>query len=303
MIHENSLTAQIEAVAVNREYNSDVFKAYFSIKKNALELYNALNEADYTDENELQIDTLEKSVFMKIYNDVSFVISGTINLYEHQSTINPNTPLRDLFYVADMFKRTAMKRDLYGRSLVKIPTPKFVVFYNGAEDFEDRVTLKLSDSYLQATDKPDLELLVLVLNVNYGHNRQLLDKCTALREYSIFNQRVRDNLSQGMPIEKAAAEAVESCINDHIMEDFLTKEKAGVIQMHVLDFDQEKHDKELRREGFEDGFSDGFNQCLSQERTAIIRHMSELGKTAEDISFLTGIPLENVLEIQTSLNE
>ena len=100
---------------VNREYKSDVFKMYFSIKKNALELYNAMNGTAYTNEDDLVIDTLENAVFMKIYNDVSFVISGTVNLYEHQATINPNMPLRDLFYIADMYKRYVMDADLYGR--------------------------------------------------------------------------------------------------------------------------------------------------------------------------------------------
>ncbi len=119
-----------ENVYVNREYKSSVFKAYFSIKENCLALYNAVSGTDYTEDAELQIETLENSIFLKIYNDVSFVISGTINLYEHQSTINPNMPLRDLFYISDMYKATAMKRrnDLYGEGMIKLPNPTFMVF-------------------------------------------------------------------------------------------------------------------------------------------------------------------------------
>ena len=126
-----------DPTAVNREYKSDVFKMYFSIRKNALELYNALNGTDYTDEDALEINTLDQSVFLKIYNDVSFTISGTVNLYEHQSSVNPNMPLRDLFYVTDMFKSEIVNKDLHGKKLIKIPTPKFVVFYNGTGEMPD----------------------------------------------------------------------------------------------------------------------------------------------------------------------
>ena len=236
-------------VTANREYKSDAFKAYFSEKKNALELYNALNGTAYTNEDDLEINSIENAVFLKIYNDVSFVISGTVNLYEHQSTVNPNMPLRDLFYVSDLFKPYTAKADLYGKKTVRIPTPKFVVFYNGTDDLPDQSTLKLSDSFMQKTDSPELELIVTVLNVNYNHNNDLMERCVALRDYSILIQRIRDNLNSGKGIEDAVTDAVDSCIKDHIMEDFLIKDKAGVINMHVLDFNEELHNKSLKEEG------------------------------------------------------
>ena len=236
-------------VTANREYKSDAFKAYFSEKKNALELYNALNGTAYTNEDDLEINSIENAVFLKIYNDVSFVISGTVNLYEHQSTVNPNMPLRDLFYVSDLYKPYTAKADLYGKKMVRIPTPKFVVFYNGTDDLPDQSTLKLSDSFMQKTDSPELELIVTVLNVNYDHNNDLMERCVALRDYSILIQRIRDNLNSGKGIEDAVTDAVDSCIKDHIMEDFLIKDKAGVINMHVLDFNEELHNKSLKEEG------------------------------------------------------
>ncbi len=236
-------------VTANREYKSDAFKAYFSEKKNALELYNALNGTAYTNEDDLEINSIENAVFLKIYNDVSFVISGTVNLYEHQSTVNPNMPLRDLFYVSDLYKPYTAKADLYGKKTVRIPTPKFVVFYNGTDDLPDVSTLKLSDSFMQKTDSPELELVVTVLNVNHDHNKDLMDRCVALKDYSILIQRIRDNLNKGMGIEDAVTDAVDSCIRDHIMEDFLIKDKVGVINMHVLDFNEELHNKSLKEEG------------------------------------------------------
>ncbi|MCR5823053.1 MAG: Rpn family recombination-promoting nuclease/putative transposase, partial [Lachnospiraceae bacterium] len=182
------------SLRVNREYRSAVFKMYFSIKKNALDLYNALNGTDYKDENELELNSLENSLYLKIYNDVSFIISGTVNLYEHQSTVNPNMPLRDLFYISEIYKEMVPKKDIYGKKLITVPTPQFIVFYNGATDISDRQILRLSDSFIRKTDEPELELTVQVLNVNYGHNKELMEKCIPLRDYAILNERVRNNL-------------------------------------------------------------------------------------------------------------
>ncbi len=237
-----------ENVFVNREYKSSVFKAFFSIKENCLALYNAVSGTDYPEDADLQIETLENSIFLKIYNDVSFVISGTINLYEHQSTINPNMPLRDLFYISDMYKAIAMKQkdDVYGSRAFKLPNPTFMVFYNGQDEAPEKEILRLSDAYEHKTDSPSLELLVRFFNVNYGHNNDLLDKCKPLRDYATLNYKVRENLKSGMEIREAATKAVDSCIAENIMKDFLIKEKAGVIEMHVLDFDQEKHDRTIR---------------------------------------------------------
>ena len=274
---------------VNREYKSDVFKMYFSIKKNALELYNAMNGTDYTDEEELIVNTLENGIFMKRYNDVSFIISRTVSFYEHQSSINPNMPLRDLYYVTDIYRPYVMKNDIYGPELIMLPTPKFVVFYNGLYNAPDRYVMRLSDAFASKSDDPELELKVQFININLGHNKDLLDKCVALRDYATLTQRVRDNLKNGMEIEEAATEAVESCIKDHIMEDFLMKEKAGVIEMHVLDFDEEKHNESLLREGRKNAIYESVENMLSK------------GKTPEEIADFCGYPIDLIHEVEQSM--
>ena len=288
-------------IRVDREYKSDVFKMYFSIKKNILELYNAMNDTHYTEEDDITINTLENAIFMKIYNDVSFVLSGTINLYEHQSTINPNMPLRDLFYIADLYKSYGMNKDLYRDKLIKLPTPKFVVFYNGTDDAPESEVLKLSDAFIVNKDKPELELETLVLNINYGQNKDLMEKCRALRDYSILTQRVRDNLDKGMQIEEAATDAVETCIKDHIMEDFLNKEKAGVIKMHVLDFDEEKHNRSLIEDGIEIGIEKGIEQGISEEQYERISGMLKRGKTPEAIAEFCDYPMELIIDVQNRM--
>ncbi len=245
---------QSSRITVNKEYKSSVFKAYFSIKENCLALYNAVNGTAYTEDDDLKIETLENAVYLKIYNDVSFMICGYVNLYEHQSTVNPNMPIRDLFYIADMYKAITMRpeNDLYGSKLIKVPNPMFMIFYNGRKDAPERDVLKLSDAFANPTDNPELELTVQFVNINYGQNIELMDRCVQLRDYAILNHRVRENLDAGMEIREAATKAVDDCIDDDIMRDFLIKEKAGVIEMHVLDFDEEKHDRSLREEGREE---------------------------------------------------
>ena len=294
VVNGNGIPQEVNA---NREYKSDVFKMYFSIKKNILDLYNAMNGTSYTEEDDVEVNTLDQSIFLKIYNDVSFVLSGTINLYEHQSTINPNMPLRDMFYISDMYKPYGMTKDLYGKTLIKLPTPKFVVFYNGRSDAPECETLKLSDAYIVETDDPELELKVQVFNINYGHNKELMEKCVALRDYAILNQRIRDNLDSGMNIEAAATDAVDTCIRDHIMEDFLVKEKAGVISMHVLDFNEELHNESLKEEGRQEGIQE---ERARGDRERIANMLSR-GKTPEAIAEFCDYPMELIKEVQNSM--
>ena len=303
MTKENGHYTSIdEPVSVNREYASDVFKMYFSIRENALELYNAMNGTDYKDPNDLTINTLENGIFLKIYNDVSFVICGTVNLYEHQSTVNPNMPFRALMYITDLLKPTVVKNDIYGKRLIKMSTPKFAVFYNGTEEAPECDILKLSDAFIQPTDDPELELVVKVLNINYGHNKELMDRCVALRDYATLQQRIRDNLKEGKEIETAATEAVDSCIRDHIMEDFLIREKAGVIKMHVLDFNEELHNESLKEEGREIGFKEGvekgIEKGMEKGQSLIALNMLRDGMDFSVVSKYTGIPTEKLKELE-----
>ena len=118
--------------AANTRYKDTVFRKLFRQKKELLELYNALNGSNYTKEEELEIVTLvDNSLFISMRNDLAFILDFRLHLYEHQSTPSPNMPLRDLFYVADLLQNYVRDLDLYGRGLVKIPAPRFIVFYNG----------------------------------------------------------------------------------------------------------------------------------------------------------------------------
>lgn len=121
------------AVSANRNYKDTVFRMLFSDKKNLLSLYNAVNSRDYTNPDDLEIVTLENAIYMGMKNDLAFIIDTNLYLYEHQSTYNPNMPLRDLFYISSEYQKMLDQKSLYSSSLQKIPTPNFIEFYNGSD--------------------------------------------------------------------------------------------------------------------------------------------------------------------------
>ena len=125
--------AQKERATVNRNYKDTVFRMLFSDRRNLLSLYNAISGAHYDDPEKLEIVTLENALYMGMKNDLAFIIDTELFLYEHQSTYNPNMPLRDLFYISSEYQKLVDKKSLYSSVLQKIPAPQFIVFYNGTE--------------------------------------------------------------------------------------------------------------------------------------------------------------------------
>lgn len=211
----------------NRKFKDTIFRMLFSEKEALLSLYNAVNGSNYTDADALEIVTLENAIYMGMKNDLAFILDMNLYLYEHQSTINPNIPLRDLFYIAAEYQRLVDKKSLYSSALQKIPNPHFIVFYNGSMPIEDCCTSRLSDAFYHVTDKPSLELVVTTFNVNAGHNTELMSQCRILREYSIYVAKVRA-LTEQMPVDAAVQKAVAECIHENILADFLRKNQAEV---------------------------------------------------------------------------
>ena len=119
-----------------------------------------------------KIVTLKNAIYMSMKNDLAFVLDCRLMLYEHQSTPNPNMPLRDLFYVARLYEKIIIGKDIYSSNRIMLPTPKFVIFYNGTSIQPERKVLKLSDSY-QTKDEVNLELTVVQININPGYNEEL----------------------------------------------------------------------------------------------------------------------------------
>ena len=233
-------------VTVNRTYKDTVFRKLFSDRKNLLSLYNAINGTAYTDETELEIVTLESAIYMGMKKDLAFIIDTNLFLYEHQSTYNPNMPLRDLLYISSEYQKLVDKESLYSSVLLKIPAPHFIVFYNGRRKMLDRWTNFLSEAYKNQQGEPDLELKVVTININDGHNEELMEQCRILGEYAQYVEIVRKN-AEAMSLDVAVQNAVDECIQKGILEDFLRANRAEVIAMSIFEYDKEEEEQKLQK--------------------------------------------------------
>ena len=257
----------------------------FKDKKNLLSLYNAMNQRNYTDEEALEVVTLENAIYMGMKNDLAFIMDMNLYLYEHQSTYNPNIPLRDLFYIANEYQRLVVHKSLYSSTLQKIPAPKFVVFYNGSRELEDWSQLQLSSAYEHPVEDPDLELRVTVLNVNEGHNKELMEHCQTLKEYAQYVARVRKYTSSTeLSLEEAVERAVDECMEEGILSEFLMKNRAEVISMSIFEYDKDEEEKKLRKAEYEAGVQAGMEAGIETNMKNLIKKKLKKGKRIEVIA-------------------
>ena len=240
------------AMNTQRNYKDTVSRMIFRDPGNALSLYNSLNGTHYTDTGMLEFNTLENAIYMGMKNDLSFLIMNEMHLYEHQSTYTPNMPLRDLFYVADLLQVHVKEESLYSSKQIKLPTPHFVVFYNGSEERPEKTELKLSEAFEKMTETPELELKVTILNINSGKNEKLKEGCPVLKEYMQYVEKIRENRKR-MPLEEAVDEAIGYCIGNGILRDFLLRQRAEVVKMSIYEYDEERELALIRRDEREIG--------------------------------------------------
>lgn len=252
---------------VERKYKDTVFRMLFRGKSELLSLYNAVNGTNFTNAEDLEITTLENAVYMGMKNDVSCVFAFELCLYEHQSTVNPNMPLRDLFYVAQMLQKIATEKNLYSSRRLQIPTPRFAVFYNGSARIPEKSEYRLSELFHKKTERPELELIVTVYNINPGMNEELLEGCRLLKEYMLFTTKIREN-RKNMDLRTAVNKAVDDCIREGILAEFLKAQRGEVIAMSIFEYDQEKHMKMLKEEEHAAGFSEGRKAGLAEGHKA-----------------------------------
>lgn len=267
---------------VKRNYKDTVFRMIFKEKEHLLSLYNAVNGTQHTNVEDLEITTLENAIYMTYKNDISFVFDFQLTLFEHQSTLNPNMPLRDLIYVTENLQGLIDKKKLYYSTLIKLPTPRFVVFYNGVTPQPERQILKLSDAYQKPLERPELELKVTVLNINLGQNSKLMEACKLLKEYAQYVEQVR-SYAKKMSISDAVEQAVDYCIEHDILADFLTKHRSEAIGMSIFEFDEEEYIKGEREIAYEEGKKCGIAEIQEQNIQAIIADYVEDNFSKEQI--------------------
>ena len=277
----------------NRKYKDTVFRMLFSDKENLLSLYNAINRTAYKDSEELEIVTLKSAVYMGMKNDLAFIIDMNLFLYEHQSTYNPNIPLRDLFYISAEYQKLVNRKSLYSSALQKVPAPYFIVFYNGTEKEDEYWENSLSEAYENLTGEPRLELKVITLNINDGHNEELMEQCQVLREYAQYVARVR-KYTKEMELDAAVERAVDECIREGILEDFLQENKAEVIAMSIFEYNKDEEEKKLRKAEFEAGYDSGFEAGTENKAKDTARMLAEEGDSIEKIAKVLRIKEEVV---------
>ncbi len=277
---------------VNNKIKDRLFRLLFGderYKANALELYNAVNGTSYDDPNELEFDTIDDFIYMGMKNDVSFLIRDDLSIFEQQSTYNPNMPVRGFMYLGRLYDKYIKSRGLnvYGKRLLKLPVPRYIVFYNGTEEeyqSKDVFELRLSDAFEGKSSC--VEMVATVYNINYGHNATLMQSCKTLAGYAQFVAKVRENRKNGMPLKEAIDTAVNSCISEGILKDILTEHRAEVVGMVYTEYNEVEVMNQLQTEARQEGLQEGLQEGRSEGEERIlklIRHLQNIGHT-EDIS-------------------
>ena len=274
------------------KYRDRLFIAIFGkdterSKRWRLDLYNVLNGTNYTDPNALELNTIENVIYIKMYNDVSFLVDSQMTLYEQQSETNANMPLRGFFYFAQLYQKHLAKKDLnlHRSSLIKIPNPRFIVFYNGDTKREERYKLRLSDAFELEDKSGDFEWTADVININQGSNETLVKKCKPMYDYIRLVGRISDNKKAGMKIEQAVQEAVDWAIKQNFLEGFVHEQKEEIIAMCLTEYDEESAIRGWKQDGIEMGRIEAAQKLLADGKY-----------TAEEISALLGIPVETFAE-------
>lgn len=297
MVNQNTIEESSQYYPnANIKVKDRLFRFIFRKKEDLLDLYNAVNDSNYLNIEDLEVNTLEDAVYLSMKNDISFLIGGTMNLYEHQSTYNPNMPIRGLIYLMTLYKQHIDLNDInvYGEKQQKLPCPQYLVFYNGTKKQPDRVILKLSDAFEKIEGKePCIECKAIMLNINYGCNRKLMEKCRRLEEYAIFIATVRNHYKECKNVNMAVNLAVDECISKGILKDILIRQRVEVVSMLLTTFNQEVYEKGIRAEGFEAGellgsiktYIESCQEFAVTKENALLRLMEKFSldqATAED---------------------
>ena len=298
----------------NRQYKDSLFTDYFNDKERIIEAYNAIAGTDFPPTANVEFKTLENILYRSQINDIAFTIEGKfIVLIEYQSTVNANMPIRLLMYINEIFKSIVPQKPLYGSKALQIPTPEFVVFYNGKREHPDKKILKLSDSYMVPTAAPSLELVVPVYNINKGHNTELLEQCKALSDYTMFVSLVNDRVENGDALEDAIDKAIHYCLENSIMHMYLERGSAEVKRMLITEWNDDEYREVMREEGREEGLEQGREEGLEEGREEgleqgreegavrakqeVARRMKDEGAEISFIAKVTGLSEAEIVEI------
>ena len=298
-----------EDFGVNKKHKDRLFRLLFGRednKENLLSLYNAINNTKYTNPEDLEITTIEDAIYMGMKNDVSLLIADSLSLYEHQSSYNPNMPIRGFMYFGKLYSKyiKSNKLNLYGETQIKLPTPQYIVFYNGSQMKEDITELRLSDSFIDKSAGKRFEWTATVININYGRNKELMKKCSSLKEYSILVDKIKRYAKVYEDLKQAIDRAVTECISEGVLKDFLIKHRAEVIDVCITEYDEEETMNSIRNESFDKGRDIGKKEGIDIGKNQIVCDLVRDGilepeKAAEKL----GITVEELEKMMSNIEE
>ena len=267
---------------LQRAYRDSLFRDIFNNADRLPEIYEALLGIRTT-ASDITLATINETLFSGIKNDVGFIVgSQHVLLTEHQSTTNANMPLRMLMYLAEVYRRYVDADAVYRKRLIPLPAPKFYVFYNGIEKMPDTWSLHLSDAFEGRA--ADLELAVEIININHQPGRPILEKCHALKSYSVFVAKVRESVKSGNALEVAISEAARYCIANNYLEDyFRQKQKEEVFDMLNFAWDQERALEVRAEEARADGRQEGRQEGLTASICNVMHSMNFSVEKAMDV--------------------
>jgi len=284
----------------NPEYKDRLFKFIFGkdteqSKRWRLQLYNALNGTDFKDPDELKINTIENVIYITMHNDISFLIDTEMNLFEEQSSYNPNMPLRGYMYFAILYQTYLSEHDmnLISCSRVMIPTPKFYVFYHGGPKQPERWKMKLSDSFLSKDDSGDFQWTATIINLHPNHNGALNKSCIPLYHYVKFVSMITANIESGIEKKQAIEMAVDEAIKENLLEGFFKIHRAEVIGMCLTEIDEEEAKRIWHKDGFAEGKNEGRSEKAVEDAIMLVNEYEEKPEVAAQ---KMNAPLELVLE-------
>lgn len=289
----------------NRKYKDRLFRLIFADEKNkqnTLSLYNMLNNSSYENEEDLEITTIEDVLYIKMKNDLSFIIADTMNLYEQQATHNPNMPLRGFLYFGNLYEKylDTHSLTLHSKSQVKIPTPNYIVFYNGTDNRSATEKLYLSSAFQVPDNRGEFEWTATVINLNHPDNRPLLNRCKPLSDYTFLVSKIQA-YSKTMSLKQAINKAVDDCIAADILAKFLRAHRAEVLKVYLAEVNEEVLRKRLKEEGYDEGVDDGIPIGEQRLLEKLITKKIKAGKPLEQIASEVEESIDAIQELYNRL--
>lgn len=253
------------------------------------------------------LTTIEDALYMSMKNDLSFLIADTMNFYEHQSTVNPNMPVRMLIYAGMVYSRyvedAGNRINLYSSRQQPLPVPKLVCFYNGLREQPDRTILELKTAFPEGAEA-DISARVTMLNINYGRNQGLLDDCEPLKEYAQFIADFRQGLADELDEDAAISGAIERLPEHSRLRKFLLAHKAEVKRMCITEYDEARTMELFREEGRIEGRTEGRAEGREETQISNIRTlMQRLKLSAEAAMDALAVPPEEQQKYALLLKE